>query len=145
MITKEAVIEGRKHTDLRGDLIYFNDFDMSPVKRFYTIIFPDIKVMRGWRAHKIEQRWFHCSTGEVIIKIVEIDDWDKPSRLQKVATYQLVAEHPKVLHVPAGLATLIQASTPGTQIFAFGDYHIENSSVDDYTYPQDYFDKKIKK
>ncbi len=52
-------IKGGRHIDERGTLTFFNNFDMSPVKRFYVIDHPDTTIVRAWQGHKVEQKWFY--------------------------------------------------------------------------------------
>ena len=44
----EELIQGGLHTDARGVLRFCNDFDMSAVKRFYTIANSAEQPVRGW-------------------------------------------------------------------------------------------------
>ena len=69
---KPQILTGGVFTDHRGTLKYNNGFDMSQVKRFYTIEHPDTSTIRAWRGHKIEQRWFSVSKGAFVIKLVKI-------------------------------------------------------------------------
>ncbi|RZK01434.1 MAG: sugar epimerase, partial [Flavobacterium sp.] len=73
------IIKGGSHTDERGTICFQNDFDMSAIKRFYVIKHLSSEVERGWRGHKIEQRWFYVVKGIFRISIVKIDDWTNPS------------------------------------------------------------------
>ena len=46
------IIDGAVHNDHRGTVAFVNDFDMSPIKRMYTITHPSTTVVRAWQAHK---------------------------------------------------------------------------------------------
>ena len=65
------LIVGGIHTDKRGRLEFFNNFDMSLVKRIYFIKHFNVNVIRAWQGHKIESRWFKCIKGEFKIKLVK--------------------------------------------------------------------------
>ncbi|WP_316790845.1 WxcM-like domain-containing protein [Pedobacter frigoris] len=141
MTLNPALIPGGQHTDSRGTLTFLNDFDMSEVKRFYMIQNRDTAVIRAWRAHKIEQRWFYAINGEFLIRAVKIDNFDAPDNDLPIEEYTISAISNQVLHVPLGYATSVQAITNESKLLVFADYGIENAKFDDYLYPQDYFGK----
>ena len=47
------IIEGGKFKDERGEIQFFNNFDMTEIKRIYTIFHPDANIIRAWQGHKI--------------------------------------------------------------------------------------------
>ncbi|HWK57501.1 MAG TPA: WxcM-like domain-containing protein [Parapedobacter sp.] len=125
--------------DHRGRIRFVNDFDMTAVKRFYIIENKDTETIRGWRAHRIEQRWFYVLDGAFSMKTVKIDDWSKPSRELSVDETIMRSEEQQVVHVPVGYGTAFKALEPGSRLLVFADYGIEHAKDDDYTYPADYF------
>lgn len=144
MNLEPQIIKGGFHTDSRGTLGFCNDFDMSEVKRFYKITQQDTSIIRGWRAHKIEQRWFYCVAGSFEIKIVKIDNWDKPNKYLPQSAFELLSASNAVLHVPKGFATSLRATEPNSTLLLFADSVIEDADKDDYLFPSDYFIEKIK-
>src|SRR5690606_23447518 len=74
---KPPFIHGGIAEDHRGSIRFVNDFDMAAVKRFYIIENKDTETIRGWRAHRIEQRWFYVLEGAFSLKAVKIDDWEE--------------------------------------------------------------------
>jgi dTDP-4-dehydrorhamnose 3,5-epimerase len=142
MSLNPKIIEGGNHVDQRGTLGFFNDFDMSEVKRFYKITHPDTAVVRGWRAHKIEQRWFHIIAGEFEIKLVKIDDFNTPNKYLPQTTFKLSSLTPTILHIPIGFASNLRATEPNSVLLVFADRGAENIENDDYLYPSDYFIEK---
>ncbi|MET4081171.1 dTDP-4-dehydrorhamnose 3,5-epimerase-like enzyme [Pedobacter sp. UYP30] len=139
MTENPNLISGGNHTDERGTITFLNDFDMSQVKRFYTIQNRDISVVRAWRAHKIEQRWFYVDQGEFEIKLVKINDWIKPDPSTTLQTFKLSATSVQVLHIPAGYGSSIQATQENSKLIVFADYGLEHAKLDDYLYTSDYF------
>jgi dTDP-4-dehydrorhamnose 3,5-epimerase len=137
-----TLIEGASHTDQRGTLSFCNDFDLSEVKRFYKITHPDTTVVRGWRAHKIEQRWFHVIVGAFEIKLVKIDNFSNPDKQLPQKTFTLSSLKPNVLHIPVGFASSLRAVEPNSTILVFADSGVEGIKNDDYLYPSDYFIEK---
>ena len=135
-------IQGGIAKDHRGQIRFVNDFDMSKVKRFYIIRNTDLDLIRGWRAHRIEQRWFYVLSGSFKIDIVEIDNWDQASNNLAVKTEIFKSEDNKVLHLSSGYGTAFQALEEGSELLVFSDFGIENAPKDDYTYPVEYFVNK---
>lgn len=143
MKLKPVLIHGGQHTDHRGTITFLNDFDMSQVKRLYIIQNKDIEVVRGWRAHKVEQRWFYAVDGEFLIRAIEIDNFESPRKDVRIEEYLVSEESNQVLHIPVGYATSIQATVSGSKLLVFADNGIENAKLDDYLYPDDYFGSKV--
>ncbi|WP_282638521.1 WxcM-like domain-containing protein [Sphingobacterium thalpophilum] len=132
-------IQGGISKDHRGEIRFVNDFDMEAVKRFYIIKNADTDLVRGWRAHCIEQRWFYVLSGAFIVDLVQIDDWNAPSQNLPVERLRLEAESMRVLHVPVGYGTAFQALQSDSELLVYADHGIDNASFDDHTYPIDYF------
>ncbi|RZJ99694.1 MAG: sugar epimerase [Flavobacterium sp.] len=139
MDTDLKLIVGGSHSDDRGTIVFINDFDMSTVKRFYRIKHQDTETIRGWRAHRIEQRWFHVSQGSFEVRLIEIDNWNIPSQSLPQKKFVLKAAENAVLHIPAGYASAIQAKVAGSELTVFADYDIDHAKNDDYLYPITYF------
>lgn len=139
MIDKVEIISGGHHVDSRGEVSFINDFDMSQVKRFYRIKHFDVETVRGWRAHKIEQRWFHVFSGSFMVSLVKIDNWEKPSPNLEQHKFILKATDISVLHIPVGYASNLQAIDENSEMIVFADYPIENAENDNYLYPSDFF------
>jgi len=133
------IIKGEQHKDVRGTIFFFNDFDMTVVRRFYRIKHHNTSAIRGWRGHKIEQRWFHVYRGSFEIKLVRIDNWEAPNPFLKATSMILQAEEDIILHIPEGIATSLTALSVNSEIIVFADYAIDHASKDDYLYPVDYF------
>lgn len=132
-------IKGGVAKDGRGQIRFVNGFDMSAVKRFYIIRNSDIELIRGWRGHRIEQRWFYVLSGSFEFNIIKIDNWEAPNENLPVGKLFLRADELSVLHISAGYATAIRATEPNAELLVYGDYGIEHASQDDYTWELDYF------
>ncbi len=106
------LIVGGRHEDARGNMRFCNDFDLTPVKRFYTISNSAEHPQRGWIMHKRETKWFFPLRGVTTIKI------ESPS-LCAPNLYTLDASHPVILEVSPGNWFLIeQAGTAEVQVFS---------------------------
>lgn len=133
------IITGGKAQDHRGYVRFVNEFDMAKVKRFYVIKNSSTTIVRGWRAHRVEQRWFYPMSGAFLVHLVKIDNWSEPSSSLPVDRQVLTANKEQLLHVPAGYGTALQAIDKNSELLVFGDYEIEHASSDDYTWPIDFF------
>ena len=132
-------ISGGIAKDHRGHIKFVNDFDMSLVKRFFIIKNADTELVRGWRGHKIEQRWFYVLQGSFALHLVKIDNWDNPCKDLTIQSEILKDTDLAVLHVPKGYATAFKALEPNSQLLVYGDFGIEHAPNDDHVFPVDYF------
>jgi hypothetical protein len=130
--------KGNFHTDERGTLRFNNEFDASVVKRIYTIENHSLEFVRGWQGHKIEQRWFSCMDGKFEISVIEIDDFENPSKDLIRNVYELSADTLDFLHVKSGCITAIQAKEPNSKLLVLADYK-KGEIEDEYRFPIDYF------
>lgn len=128
------LIQGGKHTDERGTLSFFNDFDMLPVKRFYVIEHPDTSIVRAWQAHKIEQKWFYVMAGSFKIVILKPDNWKNPSENVTVQEFILESGMNQVLHIPGGYANGFKALEAQSKLIVFSDFSIADAGKDDFRF-----------
>ncbi|WP_423736766.1 hypothetical protein [Chitinophaga caseinilytica] len=129
------LISGNDFQDARGKLTFVNDFDMSAVRRFYTIEHPDTAVVRAWQGHRVERKWFHVLEGAFEISVVKPDDWSQPSGELPVTTFKLEAGNPQVLAVPSGNATGFRATVANSKMIVFSDQSLDDSKQDDFRFP----------
>lgn len=138
-IASIQTIQGGIAQDQRGHIRFVNDFDMSLVKRFYMIKNADVELVRGWRAHRIEQRWFYVVAGAFEVELIQIDNWDEPAKDLPIERVNLESANMEVLHVPKGYGTTFRALQPDSELLVFADHGIEHAPLDDYTWPLEYF------
>ena len=81
---KPTVINGGSYSDNRGDVTFNNDFDMSSIKRIYSIKNVNTSLVRAWQGHAIERRWFSVVKGSFEIKLIKIDNWENPTKSLEV-------------------------------------------------------------
>lgn len=139
MTEQVQFIAGGQHQDARGTLIFCNDFDLQGIRRFYQIAHHDTTTQRGWRAHRIERRWFSVCQGAFLIKLIKITDWQQPDPASPQLSFLLSADQPGVLQVPKGYASCLQATSAPAKVLVFADSPIEKAADDDYLFPLDYF------
>jgi len=140
------IIQGGVEKDHRGQIRFVNDFDMTEIKRFYIITNVNVELVRGWRAHRIEQRWFYALKGSFFVDIVQISDWENVDSKSIVERRILKSDSMELLHLPPGYGTAFQAIEEESELLVFADYPISHAKYDDYTWAEHYFvnrDKQI--
>lgn len=128
------VIKGGKHTDERGEIQFVNEFDLSEVKRFYTIFHPNTSIIRAWQGHKKETRWFFCTEGLFDVRVVKIDDWLSPSKNLKVQKFKLDSNEPVVLKIEKGHVNGFKALTNNSKLISFSDFSLSENNDDDFRF-----------
>jgi dTDP-4-dehydrorhamnose 3,5-epimerase-like enzyme len=128
------IITAGQHTDERGRLSFFNDFDMTPVKRFYIIEHPDPTVIRAWQGHKVEQKWFYAIAGSFKVVLVLPGDWENPSENVEVKEFILEEGIIRVLYIPGGYANGFKALAPNSKMMIFSDFSIADAGKDDFRF-----------
>ncbi len=129
-----SIIQGGKHEDARGKLIFFNDFDMKQVRRLYVIEHPDTSVIRAWQGHKKEQKWFYVIAGSFKVVMVQPDDWLQPSPNLETHEFVLEQERNEILHVPGGFANGFKALEDQSKMMVFSNFTVEESSRDNFRF-----------
>ncbi|MGJ1403300.1 WxcM-like domain-containing protein [Sphingobacterium siyangense] len=143
MMQELKFIQGGCSKDERGQIRFVNDFDMSLVKRFYIIKNADTELVRGWRGHRIEQRWFYVIAGAFNVKIVRINNWEDADNMLPIQNIELNNKDMQVLNVPGGYATAFIASEPNSELLVYADYPLSHATLDDYTWPVEYFKNEL--
>ena len=126
------IIKGGNYTDERGELEFFNEFDMSPIKRIYFTTHFDIEVIRAWQGHKIESRWFCAVKGSFQVKLIKINNWESPSDQLKVLEYKLNSVEQEILYIPRGYVNGFKALKNNSKLMIMSNYgfsEIENDEV----------------
>lgn len=140
-ISKEELllISGDLAVDDRGEVGFVNNFDMTQVKRFYTVVNHKTGFIRAWHAHKKESKYVTVVNGAAIIAAVKIDNWDKPSKDLKIYKFILSAVRPSVVFIPKGYANGFMNLTVDTKILFFSNSTLEESMGDDIRYDAYYW------
>jgi dTDP-4-dehydrorhamnose 3,5-epimerase len=134
---KIELIKGGVHTDQRGSLRFFNNFNLEPIKRFYVSEHPDVDIVKAWQGHKQEQKWFHVIAGSFKIVLVQPDDWDSPSENLEYEEFILDVNKNEVLSIPRGYASGFKALLPKSKLMIFSDFSLEDSLNDDFRYEKE--------
>ena len=137
MSDNTILIKGNTYSDERGTLCFVNDFDLKPVRRFYTISHPDINIIRAWQGHKIENKHFFVTKGSFLFGWVKVDNWDNPSGSLNVNRQTLTAHDPRILTIAAGCANGFKALEPDSTVIVFSDLTLNESANDMYRFEKE--------
>ena len=127
------LIQGGTYADDRGSLRFCNDFDMSAVKRFYTISNSAECPVRGWIGHKKETKWFFPMKGKTTIALEPMDcsRAETPRRREELV---LDADKPSVLKVEPGNWFCIKQDG-NSEVMVFSDCRVGEFKDDDFRRP----------
>ena len=139
-MTPPQLIEGGFTVDDRGEVGFVNNFNFTGVKRFYWIINHKSGLVRAWHAHRREMKYFLVVQGAALVGAVQIDDWEDPSKDQKVWRYVLTDSKPSILQVPPGYANGLMSLTEDMKIIVFSTSTLEEGQNDDIRYPARHWD-----
>lgn len=134
------LLEGLNFSDERGSIKFFNSFNMSEIIRMYEISPGNTTIKRGWQGHKNEKKWFYCYTGEFVVNLIKLDNFETPTSELKPERFLLEAHSPRVLEISGGYATGFKASKEGSKLLVFSNYTLEQSKNDDFRYPIEKWD-----
>ncbi len=129
------IIEGGLLVDARGTVTFVNDFDFKGVERFYTIRAHRPYEPRGWRGHRIQEKWFTVVRGTILLAVVKPDDWSFPASHLPVERFVLSETKPQVLHVPVNHATGSMALSEDAILMVFSSGRLGDTATDDYLFP----------
>lgn len=124
---KVCHIHGGSHSDLRGGMRFCNDFDLTPVKRFYTISNSAAEPKRGWFMHKRETKWFFPLIGRTKVEV--------EGQGQQRMAYLLDASEPAILMVPPDNWFLIEQDG-AAEVQVFSNCYLHEFPGDDFRRPQ---------
>ncbi len=137
MVKNLKIIKGNSHYDDRGEVAFINDFDMSDIKRLYTISNKDVNILRAWQGHKIESKFLKVIQGSFIIGCVLIDNWENPSDNLKPDFFKLTCTKNEILCIPPGYANGIKALEMDSKLMSFSDLTIDEAKNDNYKFKND--------
>lgn len=127
MIEKPLLIEGNIHADDSGIISFINEFNMTEIKRMYSIV-PARNMIRVWQGHQFECKWFYAIEGAFEVKILPTlaigDSLNK-------TTFHLRSSKQEVLSIPAGYFNGFKALEDNSRLMIFSDRTLEESKSDD--------------
>ena len=141
-MTFHKLIQGSNFYDERGGLRFFNNFNMTEIVRMYEILPGDTHTIRAWQCHQREKKWFYCHAGSFIMNLIQIDDFEAPSKDVVPKRIELRSETPSVLEISGGYATGFKAQEENSRLIVFSNFSLEESKNDDFRFPVDHWSVK---
>lgn len=129
-----AIIPGGVHVDARGTVRHVNGFNLGIADRFYVISPARPGEWRGWVGHRRDRKWFFAAAGEFVICVAAVDDLVTGGR-PAVFRARLSAGESRLLDVPPGFATAIQAGAVPASLLVFSEGRIEGAADDIFRFP----------
>lgn len=139
MSSSPQIIKGDFKKDERGTVSFVNGFDFPGIKRFYIVVNKTIGQVRAWHGHKKEIKYVYPISGDVLIGVVKIDNWENPSKDSKVLTFKLSSKKPQILFIPNGYVNGFKSLTQNAKILFFSTSTLEESLKDDIRFDPKYW------
>ena len=143
MANKVKIIEGGLEVDDRGNLKFANDFNFKNVKRFYQVKNYSTKTIRAFHGHKKEEKYAYVTSGSILLCVVKLTNYKKPSKKVTVERIVLSESKPQIVYIPSGYANGFKTLEKDSSIVFFSTSSLKKSKKDDYRYPYDYWGKDI--
>ena len=121
------IINGEIFEDHRGAIISNNGFDLTDIKRIYTIHHPNKEIIRAWQGHLHEVKYFKCIKGSFVVAWKEIEQ-DLMNINNENAEYHILdSKNNEVLKIPNGYANGLKAIENDSSILVFSDFNLNDS------------------
>lgn len=143
-LDRYSIIKGYTFEDVRGDVTFSNEFDMTDIKRHYVLIHKASSVTRAWQGHKCERKWMKCIEGSFTINLIKPLDVNNPNGKEKIDIIILNAQEANILFIPGGYFTGLKANNPFSTMIVFSDFFLNESKNDDIRKAQDFWLFKTK-
>ena len=136
---KHKLIQGGTFVDERGYVSFINKANLINVKRIYTIKNHQTNFIRAWHGHKKESKFFMAISGSFLVGLININNFQNPSKKLKAKKIFLSENNPQILFVPKGYANGIMNLEPNSKLLVFSDMTLLESGNDDYRFAYDYW------
>ena len=131
--------ESNSSSDERGTVSFTNDLNLQKAVRTYKVENSQLKTVRAWHGHKVEEKWVNVEQGEFLVCVVKVDDFTSPSKNSEIQTYKM---SPKdgFLYIPPNFANGAMNLTEDNAIRYYSSLTLEESLNDDFRFESDYWD-----
>ena len=131
--------ESNSSSDERGTVSFTNDLNLQKAIRTYKVENSQLKTVRAWHGHKVEEKWVNVEQGEFLVCVVKVDDFTSPSKDSEIQTYKM---SPKdgFLYIPPNFANGAMNLTEDNAIRYYSSSTPEESLNDDFRFESDYWD-----
>jgi len=131
--------ESNSSCDERGTVSFTNNLNLQKAVRTYKVENSQLKTVRAWHGHKVEEKWVNVEQGEFLVCVVKVDDFTSPSKNSEIQTYNM---SPKdgFLYIPPNFANGAMNLTEDNAIRYYSSSTLEESLNDDFRFESDYWD-----
>ena len=131
--------ESNSSSDERGTVSFTNDLNLQKAIRTYKVENSQLKTVRAWHGHKVEEKWVNVEQGEFLVCVVKVDDFTSPSKDSEIQTYKM---SPKdgFLYIPPNFANGAMNLTEDNAIRYYSSSTLEESLNDDFRFESNYWD-----
>jgi dTDP-4-dehydrorhamnose 3,5-epimerase len=131
--------ESNSNSDERGTVSFTNDLNLQKAIRTYKVENSQLKTVRAWHGHKVEEKWVNVEQGEFLVCVVKVDDFTSPSKDSEIQTFKM---SPKdgFLYIPPNFANGAMNLTEDNAIRYYSSSTLEESLNDDFRFESDYWD-----
>ena len=127
------------NSDQRGTVSFTNELDLNKAVRTYKVTNKQIKTVRAWHGHKIEEKWIIVEEGEFLVCAVEIDNFQNPNKEQKIFEFNMT-QNDGVLFIPKNYANGAMNLSENNSIRYLSSLSLEESINDDYRFNSQFWD-----
>lgn len=129
-----TIIEGEIFNDHRGQISSLNNLRFDDIKRCYFVHHHNTSVIRAWHGHKYEKKWFYCIKGSFNVALVEIDNWENPSKQLDAQMFHISEQKSQIICVPEGYANGIKACEEGSILLVYSNKILDEALSDSWRY-----------
>jgi len=127
------------NSDHRGTVSFTNELDLNKAVRTYKVTNKQIKTVRAWHGHKLEEKWIIVEEGEFLVCAVEIDNFQNPNKEQKIFEFNMTSND-GVLFIPKNYANGAMNLSENNSIRYLSSLPLEESIKDDYRFESKFWD-----
>lgn len=139
MSKSPKLLTRQTHQDDRGKVYHYGSTALGGIQRIYFVE-PNLESgFRGWHGHQSEGKVFFCISGRVRISTVEILNWQIPTPMGSVKSWELEGERGDLLLIPEGYANGIEPLSENSLVLVMSNRSLEESLKDDFRYPKESF------
>tara|TARA_X000000368_G_scaffold398258_1_gene368139 strand:+ start:1180 stop:1626 length:447 start_codon:yes stop_codon:yes gene_type:complete len=133
------LFENKSHSDHRGIVSFTNELVLTQVVRTYKVINSQIKTVRAWHGHKIEEKWVSVEEGEFLVCAVKIDNFEEPKKDKEIIKFTLTPDK-GILYIPKNYANGAMNFTSNNAVRYYSSLPLEQSIKDDYRFDSKFWD-----
>ena len=132
------LFDSKSNSDHRGTVSFTNNLNLSKVVRTYKVKNKQVKTVRAWHGHKIEEKWISVEDGEFLVCAVYIEDFDNPNKNQEIYKFNMTPDS-GILYIPKKYANGAMNLTENNTVRYYSSLPLEESINDDYRFESDFW------